>query len=194
MEKKTTLDGANALYPSLTTILGCKVKGKINFITIAHVGIMNHGTPQYLSFGVHKSHFSNQGILENKVFSVNIPGADLVTETDYFGIVTGKTTDKGDILDVFYGESENAPMIQACPVTMECRLHQTLDFQTHDIFIGEIIETYADNSVVREGKIDISRVDPLLFDMASLQYWSLGRPIAGCWNKGKELKKKLRSG
>ncbi len=191
METKTTLNKINALYPSLTTILGTKVAGKNNFITIAHVGIMNHGTPQHLSFGLHKSHYSNKGILENKVFSVNIPGRDLVVETDYFGIVTGKTTDKSEILDVFYGESENAPMIRRCPVTMECRLARTIDFETHDVFIGEIIETYADAGVVNEGKIDIAKVDPLLFDMASLKYWSLGQPVAGCWNKGKELKKKL---
>ncbi len=193
MNAKTTLNKVNALYPSLTTILGTKVNGKNNFITIAHVGIMNHGTPQYLSFGLHKSHHSNKGILETQAFSVNIPGRDLVVETDYFGIVTGKTTDKSEILEVFYGESENAPMIRRCPVTMECRLDRTLDFDTHDVFIGEIVETYADPEVVTEGKIDIASVDPLLFDMASLKYWSLGEPVAGCWNKGKELKKQLAS-
>ncbi|HCY88530.1 MAG TPA: flavin reductase family protein [Desulfobacteraceae bacterium] len=194
MTDKLPLDRANALYPSLTTILGTKVDGKNNFITIAHVGIMNHGTPQYLSFGVHKSHYSNKGILDTKSFSVNIPGKDLVAETDYFGIVTGKTSDKSGILDIFYGESKNAPMLKACPVTMECRLDRTLDFDTHDIFIGEILETYADPDVVTDGKIDISRVDPLLFDIASLKYWSLGAPVAGAWNAGKALKKKLKSG
>ncbi len=192
MNTKRTLNKVNALYPSLTTILGTKVDGKINFITIAHVGIMNHGSPQYLSFGVHKSHFSNQGILDNQVFSVNIPGKDLVTETDYFGIVTGKTTDKSEIVEVFYGESDNAPMIKRCPVTMECRLSRSIDFDTHDLFIGEIIETYADESILTDNKIDIAKVDPLLFDMASLKYWSLGDPVASCWNKGKELKQALK--
>jgi flavin reductase (DIM6/NTAB) family NADH-FMN oxidoreductase RutF len=193
MTTKQTLDKVNALYPSLTTILGTKVDGKANFITIAHVGIMNHGTPQFLSFGLHKSHYSNKGIRDTESFSVNIPGKDLVVETDYFGIVTGKSTDKSDILDVFYGESENAPMLTACPVTMECRLDRILDFDTHEIFVGEVIETYADPDVVKAGKIDIARVDPLLFDMASLKYWSLGEPVAGAWNAGKTLKKKLKS-
>ena len=192
MTSKQTLDGANALYPSLTTILGTKVDGRNNFITIAHVGIMNHGTPQYLSFGVNKSHYSNAGFLETKAFSVNIPGKNLVVETDYFGIVTGKSTDKSGILEVFYGASEDAPMLTACPVSMECRLDRVIDFETHDIFIGEIVETYADPDVLKDGKIDISRVDPLLFDMSSLKYWSLGEPVAGAWNAGKALKKKLK--
>ena len=33
----------NALYPSLTTIVGAKVDGRPNFLAVAHVGIMNHG-------------------------------------------------------------------------------------------------------------------------------------------------------
>lgn len=135
-DKQKKLNQVNALYPSLTTILGTRVDEKINFITIAHVGIMNCGTPQYLSFGVNKNHYSNRGILENEVFSVNIPGQDLVTETDYFGIVSGKTSNKSEIIEVFYGESENAPMIRRCPVTMECSLSRIIDFNTHNVFIG----------------------------------------------------------
>lgn len=189
-KKFKKLGKTNALYPSLTTILGCKINGKANFITIAHVGIMNHGTPQYLSFGVSKTHFSNQGIIENKTFSVNIPDKNLLVETDYVGIVTGKSTDKSKVFDVFYGESNNAPMIKNCPVTMECRLSRIIDFETHDVFIGEIIETYADESILTNGKIDIAKVNPLLFDMNSIQYWSLGEPAGKAWNAGKKMKKK----
>ena len=190
---KKQIDKTNALYPSLTTILGTTVNGKPNFITIAHVGIMNHGDPQHISFGVHKSHYSNQGIIENKIFSVNIPCTDLVLETDYFGLVTGKNTDKSGVMEIFYEDSEHAPMLAACPITMVCRLARTIDFETHDIFVGEILATYAEEDVLANGKIDIKRLDPLLFDMSSIQYWSLGDRVAGAWNAGKKLKKKLRS-
>jgi len=151
---------------------------------------MNHGDPQYISFAVSKTHFSNQGILENKTFSVNIPSRDIVIETDYFGLVTGKNTDKSQILDVYYKADKKAPMLKGCPVTMECRLARTIDFETHDVFIGEILATYADDKVLVNGKLDIAKVDPLLFDMNSLNYWSLGEPVAKCWNTGKALKKK----
>lgn len=191
MKKK--LEKTNALYPTLTTILGTKVNGVPNFITIAHVGIMNHGSPQYLSFGVSKTHYSNQGTIENGVFSVNIPSENLVVETDYFGIMSGKKTDKSQIMDVFYGDSEDAPMLKKCPVTMECRLARNLDFETHDVFIGEIVQTYVDDEVLSDSKIDIGKVKPLLFDMNSIKYWSLGEPVAQCWNVGKELKRKLGS-
>lgn len=188
---KKQIGKTNALYPALTTILGTTVKGRPNFITIAHVGIMNHGDPQYLSFGVSKSHYSNQGIIENKIFSVNIPSQDLVVETDYFGIMTGKNTDKSSVLEIVCADGfETAPMLKPCPVSMICKLSRTIDFETHDIFIGEILATFADEAVLSNGKIDISKVKPLLFDMSSIKYWALGETVAGAWNAGKALKKK----
>lgn len=186
---KRNLGAVNALYPSLTTIVGAVVDGRPNFLAIAHVGIMNHGQPQYLSFGISKTHYTNQGILEHREFSVCIPGQELVAETDYVGLVTGKSTDKSQVFELFWGELAHAPLIQGCPVCMECRLDRVLDFATHDVFIGEIVATHAEESVLRaDGKIDIGRVRPLLFDMASIKYWSLGDEVAPCWNVGKKLK------
>jgi len=74
-------------------------------------------------------------------------------------------------------------------VNMELRLHDVLDFSTHDIFIGELVQTYADESVLTSGKIDVAKLRPLLFDMASVKYWRLGPSIGDCWNIGKSLKK-----
>lgn len=190
---KKEIGKTNALYPSLTTILGTQVDGRPNFITIAHVGIMNHGDPQYLSFGVSKTHYSNRGILENKVFSVNIPSTDIVVETDYFGLVTGKNSDKSAVMDIFYEGYEHAPMLSKCKINMVCRLARTVDFETHDIFIGEIVATYADEKILDGNKINLKRLDPLLFDMSSIKYWSIGDVVAGAWNAGKVLKKRLKT-
>ncbi len=186
---KRNLGPVNALYPSLTTIVGAVVDGRPNFLAVAHVGIMNHGQPQYLSFGINKNHHTSKGILEHREFSVCIPGQDLVAETDYVGLVSGRNTDKSQVFELFQGELEFAPLIQGCPVCMECRLARVLDFETHDVFIGEIVATHADEAVLHpDGTIDIARVRPLMFDMASTKYWSLGAEVAPCWNVGKQLK------
>ena len=187
MKKK--LDGINVLYPTPTTIVGAVVNAKPNFITIAHIGIVNHAKPYLISLSLGKAHYTNAGIKENKAFSVNIPSQNLVIETDYVGIVSGKKTDKSNVFEIFHGDVENAPMITACPLNMECRLYDTYDTPTHDLFIGEIVETYADESVLSDGKVDIAGVKPLLFDMSSIKYWSLGDVVANCWNVGKKLKK-----
>ena len=102
--------------------------------------------------------------------------------------MTGKKTDKAALFDIFYGELKNAPMIRQCPVNMELKLHDVLDFETHDIFVGELVQTFADDTVMDGGQIDIARLRPLLFDMASKKYWSLGPSVGNCWNSGKALK------
>ena len=184
------IGAVNALYPMPTTLVGTTVKDKPNFLTVAHVGILNHGTPQYLSIGLGKMHYSNAGIKSSRAFSICLPSEDLMVETDYCGIMTGKKTDKAALFDVFYGRLGNAPMISQCPVNMELRLHDVYDFPTHEIFIGALVETYAQDDVMADGKIDISKLRPLLFDMSSIKYWRLGEAVGKCWNVGKALKKK----
>jgi len=183
------IGAVNALYPTPTTLVGSTVNDKPNFLTIAHVGILNHGTPQYLSIGLGKVHYSNAGIIENKTFSICLPSEDLMVKTDYCGLMTGKKTDKAARFDIFYGELKTAPMISECMVNMELKLHYMLDYKTHDIFVGELVQTYADDSVMKDGKIEIAKLRPLLFDMSSIQYFSLGEPVGRCWNVGKQLKK-----
>ncbi|MBW1899886.1 MAG: flavin reductase family protein [Deltaproteobacteria bacterium] len=181
------IGAVNLLYPTPTTLVGAMVNGKPNFITIAHIGIMTH---THISLGINKVHYSNAGIKENKTFSVCLPSEDLMVETDYCGIMTGKRTDKAALFDVFYGELKTAPMIRECPVCMECSLERIVDFPSHDIFIGEITQTYVNESVLSDGNVDIAKVRPLLFDMSSKTYWALGTELGKCWNVGKKLKEK----
>lgn len=187
---KTTIGGVNVLYPSLTVVAGALVQGRPNFITIAHVGIMNHSSPSYISLSMGKVHHTNQGIHEQRTFSVNIPSREHMAVTDYVGIVSGKNTDKSGLFEIFYGELQTAPMITDFPVCMECRLERVVDFPTHDVFVGEIVQTHVSDDVLNEGKVDLTRVDPLLFDFQSVHYWSLGEKLGPCWRVGKELKRK----
>ncbi len=189
---KKKLEPVNVLYPTPTVLVGAVVNNRPNFITIAHIGIVNHARPFLISLSMAKAHYTNAGIRENKAFSVNIPSENLVAETDYVGLVTGKKVDKSELFDLFFGDLETAPMIRSCPVNMACRLHDTYDTPTHDLFIGEIVETYADESVLDQSVVDVARVKPLLFDMSSKKYWSLGPALADCWRVGKTIKKKQR--
>jgi flavin reductase (DIM6/NTAB) family NADH-FMN oxidoreductase RutF len=186
---KIKLNGINVLYPTPTVLIGAIVDGKPNYITIAHIGIVNHARPYLISISSAKAHYTNAGIKENKAFSVNIPSENLVVETDYAGLVSGKNTDKSTLFEIFYGEVEKAPLIKACPINMECRLYDIYDTATHDLFIGEIVETHADESVLTDGKIDLAKLKPLLFDMSSIKYWSVGKVVADCWKVGKQLKR-----
>jgi flavin reductase (DIM6/NTAB) family NADH-FMN oxidoreductase RutF len=160
-------------------------------MAVAHVGIMNHAmgdVPQYLGISVHPSHHTNKGIREHGEFSINVPSRDMLEVTDYVGIVSGKSTDKSALFEVYRGELEFAPMIAQCPLTMECRVAQKLIIGEHELFIGELVQTYVQDTCLEDGKVDMARVDPVLFDFTRILYWSLGSVAGRPWNAGKSLK------
>lgn len=188
---KRKLGARMALYPMPVTLIGAMVDGKPNYITIAHVGIMDLST---VSLGMSKVHYTNQGIQKSGAFSVNIPPESLVKEVDYCGLVSGHKSDKAKRFETFFGEATGAPMVTGCPLNIECRLARTMDMPQHDIFVGEVVEVYCDEECLDGEFIDISRVEPMLFAMgdpghftASSSYYSLGEKIARAWKVGKDL-------
>ena len=182
---KVPLGAKNCLYPLPTTIVGATVAGRPNYVTIAHVGVM---AMDHISVSMSKRHYTNAGIKEHRTFSVNIPSIDMVETTDYFGLVSGQDVDKAARVETFYGELETAPMIEACPVNVECRLARTVDFPRHDVFIGQVVATYCDEACLIEGAIDLGRVAPILFAMLDRGYWTLGERFARAWEIGNRLK------
>lgn len=182
---KVELGARNCLYPMLTTIVGANVKGKPNYTAIAHIGIMDFSS---ISVSSHRAHYTNIGIKENRTFSVNIPSLALVRETDYCGLVSGNSVDKSTVFESFYGQLGTAPLIKACPINLECKLTRVLEFPQHEVFIGEIVETYCDESCLKDGQIDLSRVQPILFAMFDKNYWRLGERFVRAWQIGKQLK------
>ena len=89
-----------------TVIVGAQVNGKPNYITIAHVGIMEL---ESVSLGMNKRHYTNAGIKTAKTFSINIPSKAMVKETDYCGLISGKDKNKADMFKTFYGTTQNRP-------------------------------------------------------------------------------------
>jgi flavin reductase (DIM6/NTAB) family NADH-FMN oxidoreductase RutF len=179
---KIELGPLNCLYPMPTTLVGTTVEEKPNFITIAHVGIMDPGS---VSLGMSKAHYTNAGIKQYGTFSINLPPAEMVQETDYCRLVSGRRVDKTKLFNVFYGTLKTAPMIAECPISMECKLTKVVDFPKHDIFIGEIVATYAEETVLTDGVVDYSKVQPFFFTMTDNGYWKLGERFAQAWSVGK---------
>jgi len=182
---KKAIGPKNSLYPLPVVLVGALVNGTPNYAPIAHVGILDFGS---VSLGMGKIHFTNAGIKENKTFSLNFPSVDLVKQTDYCGLVSGMHVDKSRLFEAFFGSLDTAPMIRECPMTMECRLVRTIDFPKHDIFVGEVVQTYCDEEVLTDGEVDYAKIRPILFTMSGHGYWKLGERFATAWEVGKELK------
>ena len=111
-------------------LVGTQVEGKANFMTVGWCARANANPPMIVC-GIGNHHYTPKGIAETKTFSVNIPSSDLLEKTDYCGLVSGEKTDKSQVFDVFYGSLKTAPMIRECPVTLECRLVQTVPLPTN---------------------------------------------------------------
>jgi flavin reductase (DIM6/NTAB) family NADH-FMN oxidoreductase RutF len=170
-----------------TTLVGANVGGKPNYATIAYCGIVN-SNPPLISVCLRRTRYTITGIKENGTFSVNIPSADMVEVTDYCGIVSGRKVDKSTLFETFYGKLETAPMIRECPLNMECKLIQTLEFATHDTLIGEIVEAYAEEQYLTDGVPDIKKIDPILYSTKDSNYWRVGEYLAQAFSVGEKLR------
>jgi flavin reductase (DIM6/NTAB) family NADH-FMN oxidoreductase RutF len=187
---KKTLGNKSLLYPMPVTIVGADVEGKPNFLTIAFIGVAN-ANPGMVAFGSNRKHFTNQGILSNRTFSVNIPSQNQLVITDYVGLYSGAKIDKAHLFEVFYGKLGNAPMIVSCPLNLECRVTDVLDRGGLDqIFVGEIIESYCEDRYLTEGTPDLKKIKPAVFSMYDNRYFAIGEYLGKAWSIGKNFKPK----
>lgn len=103
----------------------------------------------------------------------------------------GRGVDKSGLFAVFYGELRAAPMIADCPLTMECKVLQTVDLPTNSFFIAEIISMYIEERFVTEGNPDVKKMNPFLLTLPDNNFWSIGECVGKAWNSGKNSKRKL---
>lgn len=182
---KTKLGPQTLLYPMPAVLVGALVDGKANFMTAAWCGIACFKPPA-ISVAINTTRHTLKGIKENGTFSVNVPAADLVKVVDYCGIYSGRKSDKSKLFEVFFGESITAPLIEACPVNLECRVIHCLSIGTHDLVVGEILETHVTESCLTDGKADPEKIDPLVYSPAVQKYHRLGQVLAQAFDVGKE--------
>ena len=183
----TRIDSNAFLYPMPMALVGAVVGGKPNFLAVGWIARVNFKPPLIgISLG---RHHTNRGIEEQKAFSVNIPGTQLIEKTDYCGIVSGDTKDKSGLFDLFYGDLKGAPLIRDCPISMACRLYNTVKLPSDTLFIGEIVEAYADERCLTEGKPDIGKIKPFMLSMPDNNYWAVGDRVGKAWGIGETLKR-----
>ena len=184
MDKKA-LGPQTLLYPMPAALVGAIVNDKPNFMTAAWCGIAAFKPPA-LTVGIRPVRYTLKGMREHGMFSVNVPSIDLVKETDYCGVYSGKNKDKSQMFTVFYGDPKAAPLIEECPVNLECTVKHSLDLGSHTLLVGEITETHISEHCLTDGKADPEKIDPLIYVPAVQQYRRLGGFVAKAFEIGKE--------
>ena len=185
--EKITLGPMPYISVMPTLLVGANVKGKPNYMTAAWATVACMAPPM-VCVAVNKTRYTAKGIEENKTFSLNVPSAKQVVETDHCGLVTGAHEDKPGVFRSFYGILKTAPLAVECPVNIECRLFKSVDCGSHLLYIGEIVEIHADKSSVKDGKPDIAKINPIIY--AEATYFEVGKLVDKAFSAGKKYKKK----
>jgi len=190
--KKVTLGPETYIYPKPAFLIGANVDGRANFLTAAWCGIVN-SEPPMISVSIRPSRFTIKGVRQNETFSVNIPSESQVKEMDYCGNFSGAREDKNAVcgFTVFYGKLKSAPLIEQCPVNIECNVVHVLKLGTHFLFVGQIEEIHASEEVLTKGRPDGEKIRPIIYCTGlERAYYGLGEKLGLAHRIGLELKKK----
>ncbi len=172
-------------FPMPMTLVGAVVEGKANFLAAAWVTRVNMKPPMMLA--ALGRHHTNRGIEEHGEFSINVPSVALLAKTDYCGIVSGRNQDKSRLFEVFCGALAHAPLIADCPLVMACRLVEKVSLPGDTLYIGEVVEAFAAEGALSEGRPDLRKIDPFVLAMPENRYFRIGEPVGRAWSAGKAI-------
>ena len=191
--KKQVWKGTVLTAPVPPVMVSCGDMETSNIITVAWTGTVNTKPPMtYVS--IRPSRHSYGIIKEKGEFVINLTPSSLVKKADYCGIYTGKKVDKFEKCGFTKAEATevSAPLIDECPINLECKVKDIIPLGTHDMFLAEIVAVHVDETLIDEdGKLHLERADLTAF--AHGDYYSLGKKLypfgISVKNKNKNKKK-----
>ena len=194
---KTTFKGSTMLNPVPVVLIASKnARGLCNVITVAWTGTICTNPPM-ISISIRKNRLSYEYINETKEFTLNIPSYSLVKETDFCGVKSGRDVDKIKEMNFTMKNSSNinAPYINECLISLECKVKQIIELGTHDLFISEVLSSHIDDSIIdKSGKIHFDKANLMCYCHG--EYFPMSQNAIGKFGfsvvKNKVLKNKYK--
>jgi flavin reductase (DIM6/NTAB) family NADH-FMN oxidoreductase RutF len=187
---KKSLGAKTLVFPTPVWIVGTYDKdGRPNGMTAAWCGICC-SKPPCVYVALQKPRYSYANIVERQAYTLNVPSEKFVREADYFGMVSGRTTDKfaATGLTAVRSNLVDAPYIAEFPLILECKLIRTVEIGLHTQFIGEIMDVKAEDAVVDDnGLPDIEKVAPIIFGPEIRSYHGIGHYLGRAFEIGKKI-------
>ena len=131
-------------------------------------------------------HKTTENLELTGAFTVSFADVRTVAESDYLGLVSGsKVPDKVARAGFTCSPSPNvdAPIIDQYPLTLECKVVSWVD----GILVGEVVNMSADECILTDGKVDLDKLQPIVFDAAAMTYRALGDVVGKAWGAGKKF-------
>lgn len=140
------------LHPMHTVLVSCIGKaGKPNITTVAWA-MPTSKEPPLIAISLIPTHHSHKLIAESGEFIVNIPTLELLQAVAACGSFTGRSFDKFKKADLtaMPAKKVKAPAIRECIAHLECSVEDQFTTGDHTVFVGRILEAYADMGVFTE--------------------------------------------
>ena len=188
MAKQTWKPG-NMVYPLPAVMVSAgNSNGETNIITIAWTGTICTN-PAMLYISVRPERHSYQMIKESGEFVVNLTTEALVKATDYCGVRSGRDVDKWKETGLSKGkanELQYAPIIEECPVNIECKITEIKELGSHHMFLAEVVSVQVSEEYLDEkGKFCLNETGLMAYSHG--EYLTLGDTLG---TFGYSIKKK----
>ncbi len=192
MEKKSLGRGA-VLSPVPAVMVSCAVGDEKNIVTVAWCGtICTKPAKTYIS--LRPTRHSYRIIKESGYFVINLVPASLAKKADYCGTFTGAKVDKFEKCGFtpVYPDGVTVPLIDECPVSILCRVSDIIPLGSHDMFLADVVEVYANEALFDEkGALRIDKAGLCAYAHGS--YYELGRRIGAIGFSATKKKPHARS-
>lgn len=143
-----------------------------------------------LSVCLSPGHKTCKNFAKTGAFTVSMADAAHAAGCDYVGLVSGdKAADKFARAGFTATKSAlvNAPIINELPICIECRV---IEFNEKSCILrGEIVNVSVDESALTDGRLDVAKAAPLVFDPFNRAYHGIGEKIGDAWKLGAFLLK-----
>jgi flavin reductase (DIM6/NTAB) family NADH-FMN oxidoreductase RutF len=186
---KRRLGPTERLYPMPSPLVVGGTGDRLDVMTVAWIAIAG-STPSSLVMAIRSTRHTLALIRESGEFTVNIAPVALAEAVDYCGIVSGRNTDKfADTgLTPVPGAVVSTPVIEQCPLNLECRVINEIPNGDYVLVLGEIVETQADEAILDDkGFISVDDLDPIVYIPSTREYRGLTPKVADAFKIGRGL-------
>ena len=190
MPEYSLLPPSTLLSPTPVVLVSCADPEKTespDMVTVAWAGTVN-SEPPMVSVSLRKDRFSHGLITASGEFVVNLVDEKMARALDFCGVRSGRDTDKAKETGLSYMPAngmETAPAISGAPLSLCCKVRQTLELGSHDMFIGEIVSVMVRSDLLdADGKLHMEKAGLIAYshglyqklgDVIGFFGWSVAR-------------------
>lgn len=152
----------SCIQPAPKVLVSCRGKnGEENALAVAYCCNCSFAPPMVM-VGIVPSRYSYEMIKESGCLVVNLASQKNKEMFDYLGSTSRRDEDKLKVINAKTKDAikVNAPILEDCPVNIECKVVNSVLTGSHEMFICTVEYVHADANVVDEkGNIDYSAIN-----------------------------------